>query len=368
LALRGYREDEIGLIQGSFEVMAVLAPPLWGYLSDHSGRPRLVLALCMAGAIPAFQLFGVVRGLAAALGAAVLFGLFYRPLIPLTDGITFRFINTHGGDYGRIRIGGSLAFIGCLLLLEPLGIGSSRGGGMILAAVAVTGAFHLASIALIPAPAVGPGERRHDAATHRQSALAACRELCQPAFLCFTACAFLGRLALMSYYGFFTLYLAREHGVAKAGLIWLLGPLSEIPVIYFSRRIMNRIGVRNLFAFGLLGIAIRLIGFGLAPSLWVVVPLQFLHSLTFGAYHCSTVTYVSRAVPVRLQSTAQTLFSAVTFGLGSMLGGALGGVLARHFGFRLLYGGFGGLAAVSLLALLLTVPSTAGEGAVTQRP
>lgn len=358
LFLRGFREDQIGLIQGCFEVMAVVAPPLWGYLSDHSGRPRLILALCMCGAIPAFQLFGLVHGLTAALGTAALFGLFYRPLIPLTDGITFRYLNTHGGDYGKIRIGGSLAFIGCLLLLEPLGIGSSRDGVMILAAVAVTGLFHLASIALIPAAAPVPAGGHADGPAARPSVLVACRELCRPAFLCFTFCAFLGRLALMSYYGFFTLYLAKEHGVEKAGLIWLLGPLSEIPVIFFSRRIMDRIGVRNLFALGLLGIAVRLAGFGLAPSLWVVIPLQFLHSLTFGAYHCSSVTYVSRIVPARLQSTAQTLFSAVTIGLGSMIGGALGGMVARHLGFRALYGSFGVLAAVSFVLLLLTVPAS----------
>lgn len=366
LFLRGFREDQIGLIQGCFEAMAVLAPPLWGYASDHSGRPRLVLALCICGAVPAFLLFGVVSGLATAMATAVLFGLFYRPVIPLTDGITFRYIRTHGGDYGRIRIGGSLAFIGCLLLLEPLGIGSSRDGTLILAAVAVTGLLHLSSLVLIPATASGRGSSHPDGTAPQPSVMATCRDLCRPAFLCFTLCAFLGRLALMSYYGFFTLYLAKEHGIEKAGLIWLLGPLSEIPVIYFSRRIMDRIGVRNLFALGLLGIAVRLAGFGLAPSLWVVVPLQFLHSLTFGAYHCSSVTYVSRIVPVRLQSTAQTLFSAVTFGLGSMIGGAVGGMVARHFGFRVLYGSFGALAAVALALLLLTV-STSDEGR-TERP
>jgi MFS family permease len=72
-------------------------------------------------------------------------------------------------------------------------------------------------------------------------------------------------------------------------------------------------------------------------------------------------------VPIRLQSTAQTLFSAVTFGLGSMLGGAVGGLLARHFGFRALYAGFAALAAVSLGLLLLTVPARAGQESEARR-
>ena len=76
LALRGFREDEIGLIQGCFEFMAVVAPPLWGYLSDRTHHPRLVLALCICGAVPVFMLFGQVQGLGAAIGAALLLGLF----------------------------------------------------------------------------------------------------------------------------------------------------------------------------------------------------------------------------------------------------------------------------------------------------
>jgi PPP family 3-phenylpropionic acid transporter len=315
-----------------------------------------VLALCICGAIPVFMLFGWVHGTAAAVTVALLFGLFYRPLIPLTDGITFRFINRHGGDYGKIRTGGSLAFIGCLLLLEPLGIGSSRDARVIIVAVAVASSLHLCSVLLIPDLGGMPAVARHAGEPH-VPLLSALRDICTPTFLWFTLCVFLCRFAMMAYYGFFTLYLAKVHGVERAGLIWLLGPLSEIPIIYFSRRIMGRIGVRNLFALGVAGIALRLGGFSVAPGLWLVIPLQFLHSLTFGAYHCASVTYVSRIVPARLQSTAQTLFASVTVGGGMMLGGTVGGLLARYLGFRALYASSAGIAALTLVLLLVTVPT-----------
>lgn len=359
LALRGFPEDHIGLVLGCCELMAVLAPPLWGILSDRSGRPRLVLCAAVCGMVPAFQLFGVVRSLPAALGVALLFGFLFRPLIPLTDGLTFRFIHQRGGDYGRIRIGGSLAFTGMLLLLEQLGIGASPGGRMILVAMAVAGTVQLTTFLL--APGLGHGETAAPAAPAPSQGTEAhgLHGLLRPAFLWFTLCAFLGRLAMMGYYGFFTLYLFRVHGVEKAGLIWLVGAMSEIPIIYYSRPIMQRIGVRNLFALGVLGVAVRLGGFSVAPGLWLVVPLQVLHALTFGAFHCSTVTYVSRVVPSRLQSTAQTVFAAVVTGGGGILGGALGGILARQYGFRVMYAAFGGLAAGALVLLLITVPTLA---------
>ena len=357
LALRGFRDDQIGLILGCFELMAVAAPPLWGILSDRWGRPRLVLAIGVCGMIPAFLLFGVVQGTAAAIAVALLFGAFYRPLIPLTDGITFRFIHDHGGDYGKVRIGGSLAFMISCLILERVGIGTSKTPGIILLALAVAGVVHLASLLLLPASGGMRREARAVAPEHQRGPRVSLKSVCTRPFLAFTLCAFLGRFTMMSYYGFFTLYLAKVHGIEKAGLIWLLGPLSEIPVIYFSRAIMNRIGVRNLFALGILGCAVRFIGFGIAPGIWMVIPLQLLHSLTFGAYHCSSVTYVSHIVPRHLQSTAQTLFAAVTVGGGGILGGALGGLIAQTYGFRILYVSFGGLAAATLVLLLLSVPT-----------
>lgn len=365
LRMRGFERDEIGFIQGLFELMAVAAPPVWGIVSDRTGRPRLALALAVMGMVPAFLLFGVVQSLVPALVVALVFGFFYRPLIPLTDGITLRFVKQHGGDYGKVRIGGSIAFMVAVVTLERVGIAESREGGIILTAMAVAGLMQFVCIALIP------GDRRSnaapaEAADHHHVDRAGLRLFLRRPFICFTAAAFLGRVAMMSYYGFFSLYLKEVHGYENAGYIWILGPLSEIPVIYASGRIMDRIGVRNLFALGLLGCALRLFGFSVASAIWMILPLQLLHALTFGAFHCSSVTYVSRIVPQRLQSTAQTVFAAVTVGGGGIVGGSVGGLVARHAGYSVLYGAFAGIALLALLLLLLTVPAV--EGHVKDRP
>lgn len=364
LRCRGYGRDQIGLIVGCFEAMAVLAPPLWGYVADRLHRPKCVLAISIVGAAPAFLLFGAVSGVIAGLAVAVLFGLFYRPLIPLTDGLTFRYINTHGGDYGSVRVGGSVGFICWIVMLEVLGMAKSTSGGMILIAMAVASVLQLASLALLPPDPGKPESHETAKGTHT----AGLKLFTQRTFVIFTLCALLGRIAMMAYYGFFSLYLKEVHGFSKAGYIWFLGPLSEIPVIFFSRRIMDRIGVRNLFALGLLGCTVRLAGFGLAPSIWFVLPLQFLHSLTFGAYHTASVTYVSQLVPKTMQSTAQTIFAAITIGAGGLLGGAIGGAIAEHAGYTCLYLSFAGVALLALVLLLVFVPALGhgpGKGSST---
>ncbi|OGV74101.1 MAG: hypothetical protein A3K19_15155 [Lentisphaerae bacterium RIFOXYB12_FULL_65_16] len=358
LRCRGYDREQIGLVQGCLEVMAVLAPPLWGYMADRTGRPRLMLGLAALAALPSFLLFGCTRSVVGALFVATLFGLFYKPLIPLTDGLAFRFIRHHGGDYGAVRAGGSVSFLVCIAILEMAGIAATVTGNMILVAMAMVALLHLGSVLLLPSDKTLVADAR---AATEPAAHPGVRVFLTRGFILVTLCAFLGRVAMMSYYGFFTLFLKEEIGFSKAGYIWVLGPLSEIPVIFYSKRIMERIGVRNLFALGLLGCVVRLFTFGITRNIWVVVLLQSLHALTFGAFHCATVTYVSRCVPARLNSTAQSVFAAVAMGGGGIVGGVLGGWVAERYGFTALYLSFSGIALLGLVLLLALVPTLGGE-------
>ena len=366
LSRLGFNKQQVGAIQGSLELMAVLAPPCWGYLSDRWRHPRLALLLTAGASAPLFLLFGLAGTYALALAVAVGFGAFFRPQIPLADGYTFRYIHRHGGDYGRIRIGGSISFIVCLLVVEQLGIGGPEPVPLIMMSMVVAGLVLMGSVLNLPGddPAAAPA-----GAGAEPLATAAARSAADPptaadwrAFLTrgvllFTCAAFLGRIAMTSYYHFFSLYLKERLGFDQAGYIWLLGPLSEMPVIFFSGRIMARIGTKALFELGLLGVVVRLVGYSLVTDIAHVIPLQLLHSLTFGAFHTASVNFVARAAPLRLKNSAQALFSAVTIGLGGLVGGWVGGYVAEHHGFTVLYQSFGALAIIALILLIFLVPS-----------
>jgi PPP family 3-phenylpropionic acid transporter len=350
LQCRGFSPAQIGLILGFFECMAVIAPPIWGYLVDRTRSPRLILGIAVTGTAPTFLLFGLVHTVFLTICIAVVFGFFYRSLVPLTDGITFRYLKARNGDYGRIRIGGSTGFILSVLTLELIGISQSKTGNMILGAMLVAGVVQFSSVLFLPDADAGP---QREADKHEAPHLGAL--LTRP-FVCFTFTAFLGRMAMMAYYSFFTLYLMDQFNMDRPGLLWIVGPISEIPLIFFSRKIIAKIGARNLFALGLAGCTVRLLGFAGATYVWLLIPLQLLHALTFGAFHTASVTYVSKCVPKDLQGTAQTTFAALTAGAGGILGSALGGLVAQRYGYPMLYISASLLALVSLVILLLTVP------------
>ena len=193
LHLYGYRPDQIGYILGMLELMAVLAPPVWGVFSDRLRAPRAILFSAITLSIPTLYLLRPNLSTAAALLAAAVFGFFLKPLIPLTDGVTFALFKEAKADYGHVRIGGSIAFIASVFCFEKfLHIGQDTTGRLILAALTGALLVQALSTALIPPVAVQPTAARE--ATPR--APFPWRRLLVPGFLLFLAAGKIRSLAV----------------------------------------------------------------------------------------------------------------------------------------------------------------------------
>ena len=92
----------------------------------------------------------------------------------------------------------------------------------------------------------------------------------------------------------------------------------------------------------------------MATWLPFVAALQLLHALTFGASHLGAMHFLSRAVPHSAAASAQSMYAAVSSGLGSGLVMMVAGAL---------YAGYAGAAY-----LFMAVLSAAGLlGAVRLR-
>lgn len=343
LRARGLSQQMIGLTQGILAIVSILAPPIWGYLSDKTDRPRMALALAVGGSVPAFLLFGYVSSYYAVLITAIIFASLYRPIIPLITGLTFRFIKQQGGNYGLVRVFGSVAFVIPVGILELIDISRPDSVTLILYGFAAMGIINLAAVFLLPKDSKIklPEAKDPDITLFLNKKI-----------LTFVTASFLSRMAMVSYYFYFTLYLKDKIGFAQAGWLWIIGPLSEVPVILCSGWLIDKIGVRRLFALSLFGVAARLFGMGIADAVWQIALLQFLHALTFGAYHVAGVTYLSQLVPDNMQSSVQTFHSAFSSGLAGICGGVLGGYILQNFGYSWMYGIFSGVALVGMVLFL----------------
>ena len=140
-------------------------------------------------------------------------------------------------------------------------------------------------------------------------------------FLLLLLAAGLARASHAAFYTFGTLHW-RALGLSTAwsGTLWAISIVAEVALFAYSAAVVRRIGPAQLIALGAGAAVIRWFIMGLNPPLSLLLPLQILHALTFGATHIGAIHSIGRAVPETQAGTAQALYSSVTGGIAT--GGA----------------------------------------------
>ena len=349
LYLRAIHLDgaQIGLVASTAPLAGVVLQPLWGTLSDRYGwrKPLLTLSLLAAALIaPAVALahaFAALLPLFIALAAAT------SPTVPLADATTLEWIRRHGGSYGAVRIYGSLGY-----LLASLGAGLFYRDRHILLL------FPLYGLLLFGTCLVSLGAPRQEDTVQLARGEGLGTVLQDRVVVLFLALAVVGYGTYAAYNTFFALYLqGLGAGTGVVGLAAGLASLSELPIMALAGRIMARVGVKLLLLAGLGAAALRWLAYGLLHDYRVAVAFSLLHGLSFAGFYVAGITFIDHRVPQHLRSTGQTLFYGATFGLGSVAGSNLFGVLFDQLHAGGMYLVAATLCALSVAGLALFLPN-----------
>ncbi|GAB1483978.1 hypothetical protein MASR2M78_27950 [Treponema sp.] len=113
----GYSQAQVGFLLGLFEVAGIAGPFIFSRITNSLGRFRPAVAIALVLILIAiFPLALFTTLLLTALMLAV-FAIGLRSLLPLLDAnATLALGNT--GDYGRVRVVGSVSFVGVSLFLQ----------------------------------------------------------------------------------------------------------------------------------------------------------------------------------------------------------------------------------------------------------
>jgi MFS family permease len=136
------------------------------------------------------------------------------------------------------------------------------------------------------------------------------------------------------------------------GLSLTVATLSELPVWFFSDRLLKRFGTRGVLSLALAARGAQVYAFSIIPSPWLVLPFQLLHGPAFSAMWAAGVAYANEMAPEGMGATAQGLFSGVAMGLRAALGALIGGVLYDKVGGALMFR-WGSTSALLGLVLFL---------------
>jgi MFS transporter, PPP family, 3-phenylpropionic acid transporter len=326
LAARGLGPKQIGTLFAAAIWTKVIATPAIGAFADRFGRRR-VMGMLAATALAAYVALWPAAGFWPLLLLNLVALTAQSALMPLGDTVTLALARSQGLDYGRVRVWGSLSFI--FASLAAGAVLARTSGERVLPLV--LGASAVLMVACRGLPSIDSPLGRGITATARGAGL---RQVAgDPRFWIFVATASALQASHQMYYGFGSLYW-RSLGFSEAtiGWLWAEGVVAEILLFWHGRHLLARLGPVGLMALGGLAGVIRWGLAGVVVSLPAIAALQLLHALTFGASYLGAIHFLSRAVPPSAAASAQTLYAAISSGVGGGLVMIAAGTLYAAYG------------------------------------
>lgn len=308
---------EIGYVSAIMMVTRVVAPNVWGWLSDRTGRR---LTIIRWGAFLACVCFSVLLWRQSFFWVVVVvisYSFFWNAVLAQFEVITLAFLDGLSHYYSRIRLWGSVGFIVAVVGLGYLFDWISIGALPVLALIFL-GLIWVSSLT-INEPV------QHWQELPAEHGFAQC--LRSTSVVCFLLSAFLLQVSHGSYYTFYSVYLeALGYSRQTIGILWGLGVVAEVVVFVFMHDLIKRFGLRLIMLITLALTVVRWWLIGCYPEQAAVMFFaQLLHAFTFGTAHAVSIEFIRRYFYGRAQGQGQALYSAVSFGAGGAVGALISG-------------------------------------------
>ena len=319
---------EIGQLMAILMATKIVAPNVWGWIADHTGKRITIIRL--ASLLAAIAFAGVLVDNAFWWMALVLvvFSFFWNATLPQFEATTMNHLGEEMHRYSGIRLWGSVGFI---LAVAGLGVLLGRYSIAVLPYV-LLGLFAMIWLNSLWVPETAAGHLPLD-----QEPLG--KVLRRPVVLSLLAVSFLMQASHGPYYSFFSLYMEDlGYSTAVIGQFWALGVLSEIGVFVLMPVLLPRFGARRLLLIAALLTMLRwLLTAYYADNPVIITLSQTLHAASFGLYHAVMIFLIHSLFTGSHQGRGQALYSSVSFGAGGAAGTLVSGYLWTGLGPQTMY-------------------------------
>jgi PPP family 3-phenylpropionic acid transporter len=335
---------EIGILMSLLNVMRVVMPNFWGWLSDHTGKRMPIIRTAYAVSIVAFCGLFLGNSFWWLFTVIVVMCVFWSAFGPLSEASTMNHLSGDTSRYGRIRLWGSIGYIVAVTLggfwLDHVPIRWLPWLVLVLMFITLGCTF---AVAEKPVP---PHEHDHVPIWH---------VVRRPDVLVFFLACFLMIASQGAAFVFYSIYMV-EQGFSKTtvGLLWSVGVVAEVVIFMFLPRVLARFDYRTLWVLSFSLTVLRYLIVGWFPSVLAMQVLaQALHMFSFGTYHATALAILHSTFKGKLQTRGQALYTSISFGAGGAVGGMISGWTWTAWGPAWTFTVSSGLALAGLLLILM---------------
>jgi PPP family 3-phenylpropionic acid transporter len=325
---KGFSGTAVGLILSLWAFVSVIAQPIMGMVNDRMSDSRKILLVSTIVA-PILSLgFCYLGSFSAIMALSVVFAWFQSAAGPISDSLAIDIGKREGFSFGSIRLWGALSYSLGTFSIGFLYVRIGYDNSFVIY-LAISIAVFL-TIFLLPKIKPSP---------HKVSIFDQANEvLHNKPFVLFLGICLLVSLCSSVHFTFLPIYF-KEMGFDKKwlGIAFAIAAIVEVPMFYISAKLGKRLGRFNVLWMASVLTAIRFILIFTFHNVYLVLALQVIDGISFAFFASLAVEVVEGYASERTKATFQTIFAAGTYGLGSIIGSSVGGIIIDHKGAPFLY-------------------------------
>jgi PPP family 3-phenylpropionic acid transporter len=324
----GFNPVEIGELSALLGGTRIIAPILWGWIADRTGKNLRIIRIASFFAALLFAGFLFIHGYFWFAWITIGFSFFWNAALPQFEAVTLYHLKNEAHRYSRIRLWGSIGFIVAVLGIGWLLDNQSH----VILPVVITSLLILIWLVSLMTPAT-------QAINHEIAAVGIMQIIKKPEVWAFLAVNMLLQLAHAPYYVFYSIYLKHYHYSASlTGFLWALAVSAEIVLFIYMSRVLKRFSLRAILLFSILLAIVRwLIIARYVEYFWLLIFAQILHAATFAGAHVAAIHLVHFYFGQQHQGKGQALYTSLSYGLGGMLGSYYSGYYWELLGAEFVY-------------------------------
>jgi MFS transporter, PPP family, 3-phenylpropionic acid transporter len=292
-------------------IMMFAVQPVYGFLADKLGHKKTLLLSTLLAAVSYLgYLFNV--GFAGLIVVTIIMSLFYNTIQPVLDSMALQIAKGNPKfSYGTLRFYGAAGFAFTTIIT-----------GQVIDAINITVIFIVSAITMLLAFVFcfflkdELHEKSSGSAYSNVWGVIKNRSLL---FLLF--CVFLVSMGATTIWNFYSAYL-KENGATDSLVGYGLSfqGLCELPVFYFSARIILRLGLKTTLLITVCATVIRMVLYHFIKTPIATLPVELLHGFSWSLFWVVCVEYVNKLVDEHWLATGQSLLYASYFGVGAIAG------------------------------------------------
>jgi MFS family permease len=323
----GFSGTQIGLLTGVPPLVTLVASPFWTNLADTRRWHRVVMGMGILAAVLVVFVLPSLTGFAIVFGMIILLNTFISPVSSLADSGTMTMLGDERSMYGRVRLGGTIGWglfapiAGAVVERYGLRVGFWTFSAIMLINFFVSQKFVHSS---------------HEEGAPKMGGIRVF--LTNRRWISFFFISFLGGVGSFSAAAYLFPYMA-ELGADEStmGLALTISTLSELPTFFLAHKLVKKFGSYGLLTLSLVIFGVRSLLYAAASLPSQVLVIQAFGGMIFPAMWTAGVSYADENAPAGLKSSAQGLFGAMSFGVGSAFSGFISGLLLESIGGRGMY-------------------------------